>query len=64
MFWYGKEGGVYVNFPPQARLSPCSFCALVVVAGFSVSRVRFGFWGLVLRSPFGAHRRADLSALG
>ena len=43
MFLYGKEGGVYVNFPPQARLSPCSFCALLVVAVFSVSRVRFGF---------------------
>ena len=64
MFWYGKEGGVCVNFLPQARLSRCSFCALVAAAVFSVSRVRFGFWGLVLRSPFGAHRRADLSALG
>ena len=50
MFVYGKEGGVCVNFPPQAHLSPCSFCALVAVAVFWFSRVRFGFWGLVLRS--------------
>ena len=46
MFLYGKEGGICVNFPPQARLSRCSFCALVAAAvfRFRVFVLAFGAW--------------------